>query len=416
MNLEKFIKNKKALVTLIAACTIVIISLGIRQTFGMFYFDFSVDLDITLSQFGFALGLQLFLWGAFAPWFGVITDKYGGHIAVFIGFIFYLLGILMLVSEYNTGLYFVTGIGVLIGIALGGTAISIPVSVVAKHFPESNRTLAIGIVTAAGSFGYFVSPVFTRYSLVEYGWESTLLIFAAFIIAGLFLAFYLTTPKDVVGGKINDDQTATEALKEAFKSKSFIYLTLGFFVCGWHIALVATHIPMYINDRGLPEWCTVTILSMIGLFNIAGTLTSGYLAQKFSKKLILSTIYLARGLVIAIFIFLPPSPIIAVFFGIAFGFLWLSTVPPTMGLVGFIFGTKYIGLLYGIVFLSHQVGSFLGAYLGGVFHDLYGSYDYAWYISIGLSIFAGLIHLPIIEKQSKRLQTCLLYTSDAADE
>jgi len=405
MNSEKFIKNKTVLVTLISACTIVIISLGIRQTFGMFYFDFSIDLGITLSQFGFALGLQMFLWGAFAPWFGIITDKYGGHIAVFIGFIFYLLGILLLVSEYNTGLYFVTGIGVLIGIALGGTAISIPVSVVAKHFPASNRTAAIGIVTAAGSFGYFVSPVFTRYSLVEYGWENTLLIFGFFILIGLILAFYLTTPKDVVGGKINDNQTAKEALAEAFKNKSFIYLTLGFFVCGWHIALVATHIPVYINDRGLPEWCTVTILSMIGLFNIAGTLTSGYLAQKLSKKLILSSIYLARGLVIAIFIFLPPSPIIAVFFGITFGFLWLSTVPPTMGLVGFIFGTKYIGLLYGIVFLSHQVGSFLGAYLGGVFHDLYGSYDYAWYISIALSVFAGLIHLPIIEKQVSRLQT-----------
>jgi len=405
MNSEKFIKNKTVLVTLISACTIVIISLGIRQTFGMFYFDFSIDLGITLSQFGFALGLQMFLWGAFAPWFGIITDKYGGHIAVFIGFIFYLLGILLLVSEYNTGLYFVTGIGVLIGIALGGTAISIPVSVVAKHFPASNRTAAIGIVTAAGSFGYFVSPVFTRYSLVEYGWENTLLIFGFFILIGLILAFYLTTPKDVVGGKINDNQTAKEALAEAFKNKSFIYLTLGFFVCGWHIALVATHIPVYINDRGLPEWCTVTILSMIGLFNIAGTLTSGYLAQKLSKKLILSSIYLARGLVIAIFIFLPPSPVIAVFFGITFGFLWLSTVPPTMGLVGFIFGTKYIGLLYGIVFLSHQVGSFLGAYLGGVFHDLYGSYDYAWYISIALSVFAGLIHLPIIEKQVSRLQT-----------
>ena len=405
MSSEKFIKNKTVLITLVSACLIVIISLGIRQTFGMFYFDFSTDLGITLSQFGFALGLQMFLWGAFAPWFGVITDKYGGHIAVFIGFIFYLFGVLMLVSEYNTGLYFVTGIGVLIGVALGGTAISIPVSVVAKHFPQSNRTAAIGIVTAAGSFGYFVSPLFTRYSLVEFGWESTLLVFAAFIFVGLILAFYLTTPKDVVGGIVDDKQTASEALTEAFKSKSFIYLTLGFFVCGWHIALVATHIPIYINDRGLPEWCTVTILSMIGLFNIAGTLTSGYLAQKFSKKLILSTIYLARGLVIAIFIFLPPSPIIAVGFGIAFGFLWLSTVPPTMGLVGFIFGTKYIGLLYGIVFLSHQVGSFLGAYLGGVFHDLYGSYDYAWYISIALSIFAGLIHLPIIEKQVTRLQT-----------
>ena len=405
MSSKKFIKNKTVLTTLVSACLIVIISLGIRQTFGMFYFDFSTDLGITLSQFGFALGLQMFLWGAFAPWFGVITDKYGGHIAVFIGFIFYLLGILMLVSEYNTGLYFVTGIGVLIGVALGGTAISIPVSVVAKHFPQSNRTAAIGIVTAAGSFGYFVSPVFTRYSLVEFGWESTLLIFAVFIFAGLILAFYLTTPKDVVGGIVDDKQTAGEALQEAFKSKSFIYLTLGFFVCGWHIALVATHIPIYINDRGLPEWCTVTILSMIGLFNIAGTLTSGYLAQKLSKKLILSTIYLARGLVIALFIFLPPSPIIAVLFGVMFGFLWLSTVPPTMGLVGFIFGTKYIGLLYGIVFLSHQIGSFLGAYLGGVFHDLYGSYDYAWYISIALSIFAGLIHLPIVEKQTARFKT-----------
>ena len=405
MSAEKFIKNKTVLVTLISACAIVIVSLGIRQTFGMFYFDFSTDLGITLTQFGFALGLQLFLWGAFAPWFGVITDKYGGHIAVFIGFIFYLLGILMLVSEYNTGLYFVTGIGVLIGVALGATAISIPVSVVAKHFNDSNRTLAIGVVTAAGSFGYFISPIFTRYSLVEFGWESTLLIFAALVASGLFLAFCLTTPKNVAGGKIDDDQTAMEALKEALNNKSYIYLTLGFFVCGWHIALVATHIPVYINDRGLPEWCTVTILSMIGLFNIAGTLTSGYLAQKFSKKIILSSIYLARGVVIAIFIFLPPSPIIAVLFGITFGFLWLSTVPPTMGIVGFVFGTKYIGLLYGIVFLSHQVGSFLGAFLGGVFHDLYGSYDYAWYISIALSVFAGLIHLPIIEKQVSRLQT-----------
>ncbi len=405
MSTKKFIKDKTVLITLVSACLIVIISLGIRQTFGMFYFDFSIDLGITLSQFGFAMGLQMLLWGVFGPWFGVITDKYGGHIAVFIGFVFYLVGIFMLYSQYNTGLYFVTAIGVFIGIALGATAISIPVSVVAKHFPQSNRTLAMGIVTASGSFGYFVSPIFTKYSLVENGWENTLLIFGVFIIIGLVLAFFLTTPKDVVGGKIDDNQTATQALEEAFKSKSFIYLTLGFFVCGWHIALVATHIPVYINDRGLPEWCTVTILSMIGLFNIVGTLTSGYLAQKFSKKLILSSIYLARGLVIGIFIFLPPSPIIAIFFGITFGFLWLSTVPPTMGLVGFIFGTKYIGLLYGIVFLSHQIGSFLGAYLGGVFHDLYGSYDYAWYISIALSIFAGLIHLPIEEKQVARLQT-----------
>ena len=404
MNSERFIKNKKALVTLIAASLIVIISLGIRQTFGMFYFDFELDLEITLRQFSFAIGLQMFLWGLFGPWFGIVTDKYGGHIAVFIGFSFYLLGILLLYSGFNKGFYFIMNMGILIGIGLGATAVSIPVSVVSKHFPSSNRTIATGIVTAAGSFGYFVSPLFTRMSLVEYGWSDTLLFFSIFLVIGLFLAFLLNTPKNVEGGIIEDKQTAMEAIKEAFKNKSFIYLTLGFFVCGWHITLVATHIPEYLNDKGLPGWCAATLLSMIGLFNIFGTLTSGYLSTKFPKKLILSFIYLMRGVVIALFIFLPPSPTLAVLFGITFGFLWLATVPPTAGMVSFIFGTKYMGLLYGIVFLSHQVGSFFGAYLGGVFKEVYGSYDYAWYVSIALSIFAGLIHLPINEKQVKRLQ------------
>jgi len=405
MTSEKFIKNKSTLVTLITACLIVIISLGIRQTFGMFYLDFELDLEITLRQFSFAIGLQMFLWGLFGPLFGIVTDKYGGHIAVFIGFVFYLLGILLLYSGFNKGFYFIINMGILIGIGLGATAVSIPVSVVSKHFPSSNRTIATGIVTAAGSFGYFVSPLFTRISLVEYGWLNTLLFFSIFLVIGLFLAFLLTTPKNVVGGIIEDKQTAWEAITEAFKNKSFIYLTLGFFVCGWHITLIATHIPAYLNDRGLSDWYAATLLSMIGLFNIFGTLTSGYLSTKFPKKLILSSIYLMRGVIITLFIFLPPSPTLAILFGVTFGFLWLATVPPTAGIVSSIFGTKYMGLLYGIVFLSHQVGSFFGAFLGGVFKEVYGSYDYAWYVSIALSIFAGLIHLPIIENKVKRLQT-----------
>jgi MFS family permease len=405
MSSEKFIKNKSTLVTLITACLIVIISLGIRQTFGMFYLDFELDLGITLRQFSFAIGLQMFMWGLFGPLFGIVTDKYGGHIAVFIGFLFYLLGIILLYSGFNKDFYFTINMGILIGIGLGATAVSIPVSVVSKHFPSSNRTIATGIVTAAGSFGYFVSPLFTRMSLVEYGWSNTLLFFSIFLVVGLFLAFLLTTPKNVVGGIIEDKQTAGEAIKEAFKNKSFIYLTLGFFVCGWHITLIATHIPAYLNDRGLADWYAATLLSMIGLFNIFGTLTSGYLSTKFPKKLVLSSIYLMRGVVIALFIFLPPSPTLAVLFGVTFGFLWLATVPPTAGIVSSIFGTKYMGLLYGIVFLSHQVGSFFGAYLGGVFKEVYGSYDYAWYVSIALSIFAGFIHLPIIEKKVQRLQT-----------
>ena len=405
MKSEKFITNNKALVTLISASLVVIIALGIRQTFGLFFFDFNNDLNISISHFGFVMGLQLFLWGIFSPIFGVITDKYGGAIAIFIGFLFYLAGVLLFYSGFNNNFYFTITIGVLIGIGLGSTAIGIPVSVVAKHFPVSNRTIATGIVTSAGSFGYFVSPLLVRYSLIETGWENTLLYFCLLLGLGLVVALFVSTPKIPVGTDQNNNQTATEALKEAFNNKSFIYLTLGFFVCGWHIALVATHIPTYMMDKGLPDWTAAMILALIGVFNMVGTITSGYLSTRFSKKKILSAIYLLRGLSIMYFIFLPPSVFNSIIFGITFGFLWLSTVPPTNGIVGHIFGTKYVGLLYGIVFVSHQIGSFLGAYLGGVFYEMNGNFDYAWYGSIALSIFAGLIHLPIKEKAIERIQT-----------
>ena len=403
--MEKFFPSRSAFVTLIACCLVVIIALGIRQTFGLFYFDFSTDLDITISQFGFAMGLQLFLWGAFSPLFGIITDKYGGNIAIFLGFLFFLLGVLLFYSGFNTGVYFIYTIGVLIGVGLGSTAIGIPVSVVAKHFPASKRTIATGIVTCAGSFGYFVSPVLVKYSLNVTGWENTIFYFCLLLGLGLLVALFVNTPKISVGENQKNNQSATEALKEAFSNKSFIYLTLGFFVCGWHIALVATHIPTYMMDKGLPDWCATAVLSLIGLFNMVGTITSGYLSTRYSKKKILSAIYLLRGLSIIIFIFFPPSVINSIIFGITFGFLWLSTVPPTNGIVAHIFGTKYVGMLYGIVFVSHQVGSFLGAYLGGVFYEMNGNFDYAWYGSIALSIFAGLIHLPINERPIERLQT-----------
>ncbi len=404
MSSEKFFTSKKALITLIAASLVVIISLGIRQTFGLFYFDFNTDLNISISHFGFVMGLQLLLWGVFSPIFGYITDKYGGAIAIIIGFLFYLAGVLLFNSGFNSNAYFTLTIGVLIGIGLGSTAIGIPVSVVAKHFPASNRTIATGIVTCAGSFGYFVSPLLVRYSLIETGWENTLFYFCLLLGLGLIVALFVSTPKIPKGVNQDNNQTAKEALKEAFSNKSFIYLTLGFFVCGWHIALVATHIPTYMADKGLPDWTPAMVLALIGAFNMVGTITSGYLATRYSKKIILSAIYLLRGVSIIYFIFLPPSVFNSVVFGITFGFLWLSTVPPTNGIVAHIFGTKYVALLYGIVFVSHQIGSFLGAYLGGVFYELTGNFDYAWYGSIALSIFAGLIHLPIVEKAIERTQ------------
>ena len=405
MSSEKFIKNNTALVTLIAACGVVLISLGVRQTFGLFFMDFKNDLNVTITQSGLAIGIQMLMWGLTGPIFGTIADKYGGHKAIGLAFIFYILGIYLLYSGPNTGLFFQIDLGILVGIGLGGTAISIPMSIVGKHFPLSNRTIAMSIVTAVGSFGYFISPLYTNYSLANNSWVNTLFVFMMVLILGLVMSFFVRSPSLAQSPEKPNDQSTMNALREAFQNKSYLFLTAGFFVCGFHITLVGTHVPVYIADRGLEGWTAAAILSLIGLFNIFGSLTSGYLSTIMSKKVILSALYFLRGISICFFIFLPPSNISSFIFGATFGFLWLATVPATSGIVAQMFGTKYLGLLYGIVFLSHQIGSFLGAYLGGLFHDLYGSYDYAWYLAILLSIFAAIIHLPIKEQAVLRLKT-----------
>jgi MFS family permease len=405
MTSDKFIRNRTALITLIAACLVVLISLGVRQVFGLFFTDFKNDLGVSLTQAGLSIGLQMLLWGLTGPIFGAIADKYGGHKAVALAFLFYIAGIYFLYTGPNTGIFFQINMGILIGIGLGGTAISIPMSIVGKHFPLSNRTIAMSIVTAVGSFGYFISPLFTVYSLENNGWVYTLFIFLIVLVIGFFISWFVRSPSLEQSIEKPNTQGLYEALKEASKSKSYILLIAGFFVCGFHITLVGTHVPTYVIDRGLESWTAAAILSLIGLFNIFGSLFSGYLSTKMSKKIILSAIYTLRGISIILFIFLPASNINAFIFGASFGFLWLSTVPATSGIVAHIFGTKYLGLLYGIVFLSHQIGSFFGAYLGGLFHDLYGSYDYAWYLAIALSVFAALIHLPIKEQPVLRLKT-----------
>ena len=405
MTSTKFIQNKTALITLIAACLVVLISLGVRQTFGLFFPDFKNDLNISLTESGLAVGLQMLMWGLSGPIFGAIADKYGGHKAIMLAFVFYILGIYFLYSGPNTGVFFQIDMGILVGIGLGGTAISIPMSIVGKHFPLSNRTIAMSLVTAVGSFGYFISPLFTSYSLINNGWVNTLYIFTIVLIIGLIIAYFVRSPSLAQSLEKPNDQSTMSALKEAFKTKSYVLLTAGFFVCGFHITLVGTHVPTYVIDRGLESWTAAAILSLIGLFNIFGSLLSGYLSTKMKKKVILSALYALRGISICLFIFLPASNINAFIFGASFGFLWLSTVPATSGIVAHMFGTKYLGLLYGIVFLSHQIGSFFGSFLGGLFHDIYGSYDYAWYLAIVLSIFAAIIHVPIKEEPVLRLKT-----------
>ncbi len=396
---EKFISNKLTLIVLVSACAVILISMGLRQTFGLFFQAFEEGLGVTRTEFGLAIGIQMIFWGIFAPIFGLFADKFGGNKAVFIGFIIFALGIYMIYSGPNTGIFFQISLGVLVGTALGATALAVPVSEVGKHFTNKNRTLATGLVTAAASIGYFLAPLFTKYSLGEFGWQETFKYFIFFIFFGAVASLFIFR-KNEIESEITEvkEQSFLDSMKEAFFHRGYILLLGGFFVCGFQITLVGTHIPGYMQDRGMDGWPATIILALIGLFNIVGTLGMGYLGTKYSKKILLSLLYSCRAVIISIFIFSPPSLTMSIFFGITFGMVWLSTVPPTNGIVAQIFGTKYLSTLFGVVFLSHQVGSFLGAFLGGYFYDKFGSYDNAWYLAIALSVFAALVHLPIDEK------------------
>ena len=240
MSSEKFIQNKLALTTLICACVVVLMSLSVRQVFGMFFIDFNNDLGISNTEFGLAIGIQMLGWGLSGPIFGVLADKYGGHKSIILAFLFYILGVYFLYAGPNTGIYFQISLGVLIGIGCGGTAISIPMSIVGKHFPLSNRTIAMSMVTAVGSFGYFLSPLFTNYSLQNNGWVNTLFYFMIFLSIGLIFAYFVRSPQLDKTNDAHNDQGSLDALKEAFRNKSYVLLVSGFFVCGFHITLVGT--------------------------------------------------------------------------------------------------------------------------------------------------------------------------------
>ena len=401
---KKFFENKNAIIVLIAGCLVVLISMGIRQTWGLFYQFFDTDLGINRTQFGLAIGVQMLFWGISAPLFGMIADKYGSNRAAFTAFLFYIVGSYIVINQPESNSIFLVSMGVIIGTALGGTAVSVPVAAVGKFFSDKNRTISVGIVTGSASIGFFIMPLFTKFSNDAYGWQNTVQYFIYFLIFASICSLFLFKKEyvDTTNNSFTRDQTAWNAIKEAFNHKGYMLLVAGFFVCGFQITLVATHIPGYIQQKGLPEWTAAAILALIGFFNIFGTIGMGFLASKYSKKILLSILYFSRGVILILFLFLPASTFTALSFGVLFGILWLATIPPTNGIVAQIFGTKYLATLFGIVFFSHQVGSFLGAYLGGYFFDVYGSYNYAWYLSIILSAFAGFVHLPIDEKPIMR--------------
>lgn len=407
MQENKFLTSKAALITLLIGCFVVFVSMGIRQTYGLFFQFFENDLNISNTFFGLAIGVQAIVWGVFATIFGIIADKYGANKVTIVALLVYAFGIYALGNLNSTGFLFQLNLGIFVGIGLGGAAAPIIVPTVAKHFPNHNRAKAAGLVTASASVGMFLYPILSSVLFKYYEWQYVFNIFVFIILSAAILSYFLKQPSTNEGSQNNQNsnQTLSEAFKEAFGHKSYLFLMAGFFVCGFQITLVATHVPKYVIERGLDDWTGPAILSLIGLFNIFGTLTMGYLADKYSKKILLSGLYFFRGIIIILFLFLPSSNYLAIGFGICFGFLWLATIPATFGIVAQVFGTRYLSMLSGLIFLSHQLGSFSGAYLGGYFFDNFGSYDYAWYLSIALSFFATLMHLPIDERPLKRIAT-----------
>ena len=401
---EKFFRNKLAFIVLAASCFMVLAAMGVRQTYGMFFNFFESDLGVSRTHFGLAIAIQAITWGLMTFFLGILADKFGARRVSCFALIIYAFGIYALTLPSSTGLMFLLNLGVLVGIGMGGGGAQLAVGAVSKHFPNENRSKASGLVTAFGSLGMFIFPLISAFSLNQTTWQNTylILVFVLIVAAGFSLLIKLPDDADIKNVK-SENQGALSALKEAFAHRGYIFLTLGFFVCGFQITLVATHVPGYVVERGLEAWTGTAILSLIGLFNIAGTLTMGYLADKYSKKLLLSGLYFLRGITIILFLALPASSGLAIAFGVCFGFLWLATIPATNGIVAQIFGTKHITMLFGLVFFSHQIGAFLGAYLGGYFFDQYGSYDNAWYLSIALSLFATVMHLPIDERPLKRL-------------
>ena len=402
---KKFFPNKLALITLVAACFVVNASMGVRQTFGLFSNDFELDCGISNTEFGLAVALHSLIWGIFTPIFGRFADQYGGSKIVIFGLICYSIGIFSLGNNLNTGLWFQLNLGMMVGIGLGACSGPMLAPLATKHFPNENRSKAAGFVTAFGGLGMFMFPALSNFLIIETGWQTTFTVFAIILILMCVPAFFLKNPETILKQDDQKKESALQVLKESLKHKGFRLLILGFFVCGFQITLVATHVPRYVQDRGLEDWTGFAILSLIGLFNIIGVLIMGYLGDKYSKKMLLSGLYFLRAISIGLFIFLPPSQISALAFGVTFGLVWLATVPATNGIVAQIFGTKNISMLFGIVFLNHQIGSFFGAYLGGLFYDIFGNFDYAWYLAIILSLVATLLHIPIDEKPIRQEAT-----------
>jgi MFS family permease len=395
--------SRAALIAIGAGAFIVMLSFGIRSSFGLFLQPMSMDLGSGREMFALALAIQNLIWGASQPFIGMIADRFGVARTVAAGGLLYALA-LYLMATAASALELNVSAGLLIGLALGGTGFGVVLAAVGRAVPAEARSMALGITTALGSFGQFLMPPIGQALLSFYGWQSALMLLALGSLLMIVAAGGLRGGA-ATGAYAHDPQTLGGALSEAGHHSGFLYLTAGFFVCGWHVAFIAVHLPAYLADGGIGANVAAWCLALVGLFNVIGSYLSGVLGGRFSKKYLLSFLYTARSVLILVFIMVPLSVASALIFSAIMGLLWLSTVPLTSGLVAQMFGARYMATLFGIVFFSHQVGSFLGVWLGGYLYDTRGSYDLVWWLSIALGLIAALLHWPIDERAVPRLRT-----------
>ena len=390
---------KNTRTVLVCGALILMLAMGVRQTMGLFLPPMTVANGWTRDQFAFAIALQNLLWGAFVPFTGAIADRFGAGRVLVLSAITYIAG-LGLMALSATPLAFDFSAGLLIGLALSGTTFGVVMGVVAKVVSPEKRSVALGIVGAGGSFGQFAMVPYGQMLISGLGWYVALMTLAC--TAALIIPLAAGLAGRVVQTHAGAHQSASQAFGEAFGQRSFHFLFWSYFVCGAHTAFIALHLPSYVQDAGLSPAVGMTALALIGFGNIFGSYGSGWLGQRLSKKWILTWIYGLRSLLIMALLMAPKTPLTLYLFAFTMGLLWLSTVPLTNALVAQIFGLKHVSMLSGAVFFGHQIGGFLGAWLGGVIFTRQGSYDLAWWISIALGVFAAIVCAPINERPLAR--------------
>jgi MFS family permease len=390
------------LVIIICGCAIALLSFGPRSSFGFFIQPMGRELSWGRDVFGLALALQNLLWGLGQPIAGAIADRFGSLRVIFVGALLYAGGLLTM-RYAATPLSLDLGAGVLIGFGLSGCSFNLVLSAFSKLLPPQQRGIALGAGTAAGSFGQFLFAPFGVAMIDNFGWQAALTVFAALMLLIVPPSLALATPAQTSANvPVADQQSFKTALAEAFGHRSYVLLVLGFFTCGFQLAFITVHLPAYLSDRGVSAQTGGWVIAAIGLFNIVGSLSVGWLQNLFPKRYILSAIYLTRALSIIAFISFPITTFSSIAFGAISGLTWLSTVPPTSALVALMFGTRWFSTLYGFAFVSHQVGGFLGVWLGGIVFEKFGSYTPIWWLSVLFGVLSALINLPIVEQPVAR--------------